>query len=181
MYTSYLVSFSGCKITKKILYMQEASSFFCIFHQNHATKLRKIKRRPEGLPLLPLMLRVILVAAHFPQIRLHGLFATGGVLLRLEVDLVLGDLHQVGLTSLDSRCHGAEACACIEFVGRERGAAFHFLTQVHAVTIRVLGCCYTVGTEQHLCARVLTVLARFAECAGYAVNTGTPFYMSHNS
>lgn len=122
---------------------------------------------------------IILVATNLPQVSLHGLFASGGVFLGLEVDLVLGDLREIRLAGLDSRCHGAEACACIEFVGRERGAAFHFLTQEKTVTIRVLRGCYTVGTKQHFVTAVLRVGSRFAQCAGYAVNTGTPFYFCH--
>ena len=125
------------------------------------------------------MLRIILIATNLPQVSLHGLFASGSVLLRCESDLVVGNLREIRLAGLDSRCHGAEACACIEFVGRERGAAFHFLTQEKTVTIRVLRGCYTVGTKQHFVTAVLRVGSRFAQCAGYAVNTGTPFYFCH--
>ena len=128
---------------------------------------------------LALMRLVVFAAAHFPEVRFHRFLASGSVFLRLEIDLVLGNLHQVGLAGLDSRCHGAEACACIEFVGRERGAAFHFLTQEKTVTIRILRSCYTVGTKQHLVTAVLRAGSRFTQCAGYAIDTGTPFYFCH--
>ena len=107
------------------------------------------------------MSEIILISADFPEVRLHRALASGSVFLLLERDLVLGDLHQVGLTGLDGRRDSGEACTSVELVGRERGAAFHFFTQIHAVTVGVLGCCDTVGTKQHLCTRVLRATARF--------------------
>ena len=42
------------------------------------------------------------------------------------------------------------------------------------------GRCRTVGCQQHLVARVLTALARLAQCAGYAIDTGTENYICHS-
>jgi hypothetical protein len=58
---------------------------------------------------------------------------------------------------------------------------FHFLAQVQAVTLIALGRGYAVRAKEHFGARVLTALARFTQCAGYAVDTGTPFYFCHDS
>ena len=157
---------------------------FIIFNLRHRVFLFFVFDYPIKHPLcapiaLPIVSLVVFVAAHFPEVRFHRFLASGGVFLRLEIDLVLGNLREIRLTGFDSRCHGAEACACIEFAGRERGAAFHFLTQEKTVTIRVFRSCYTVGTKQHLVTAVLRAGSRFTQCAGYAVNTGTPFYFCH--
>ena len=45
-------------------------------------------------------------SADLPEVRVHGLLAVGKVLLREEVDLVLGDLRQVILTRCDHRASG---------------------------------------------------------------------------
>ena len=47
------------------------------------------------------MCLVVLLSAHFPQVRTHRLLAVRKVLLCLEVDLVLRHLHQVVLACLD--------------------------------------------------------------------------------
>ena len=49
---------------------------------------------------------VVLESADLPEVRVHGLLAVGKVLLREEVDLVLGDLRQVFLTRCDHRASG---------------------------------------------------------------------------
>ena len=49
---------------------------------------------------------VVLESADLPEVRVHGLLAVGKVLLREEVDLVLGDLRQVILTRCDHRASG---------------------------------------------------------------------------
>ena len=119
-------------------------------------------KHPLCAPIaLPIVSLVVFVAAHFPEVRFHRFLASGGVFLRLEIDLILGNLREIRLTGFDSRCHGAEACACIELVGRERGASFHFLTQEKTVTVRVLCCRYAVRAKQHLGAAVLSVLTGF--------------------
>ena len=46
------------------------------------------------------VLLVVRIAADFPQVRLHGLLATGGVALREERGVVLVDLHEVFTTQL---------------------------------------------------------------------------------
>ena len=92
------------------------------------------------------MSEIILISADFPEVRLHRALASGSVFLLLERDLVLGDLHQVGLTGLDGRRDSGEACTSVELVGRERGAAFHFLTQVQTVAVGARGGCEVLST-----------------------------------
>ena len=111
----------------------------------------------------------------------HGFLAAGEVFLGEEGLLVGCDLAEILRAVADSFCYCGEADASEEFTFGRNGAALHFLAEVQTVTVRVLGCCYAVGSEEHLGARVLTILARFAERAGYAVDTGTPFYFCHIS
>ena len=91
---------------------------------------------------------VILLAANVPEVGLHGLFATGGVLLCEERGLVLGDLHQVFLTLLHHRCHRAEAVADVDLLrGKRRGASDGTqAADVEVLTVRVRGGCYAVGS-----------------------------------
>ena len=83
------------------------------------------------------------------------------------------------LTSSDCSCDSGEAYADTHLLGSHRSRAFHFLTQVNAVTVAAGGLCYTVCAKQHFCTAVLAVLTRFTQCAGYRINTGTPFYFCH--
>ena len=127
--------------------------------------------------------RVFLIvgsAFNHPIPGLQGLLASGEVLLRDEGLLILRDLAQVLTTIADSRCYRGEADASIEFAGARSRAALRFLAEVESVTVFRLGCCGTVRTKQHFCARVLSVLARFAERTGYTIDTGTPFYFCHS-
>ena len=121
---------------------------------------------------LALMSLVVRITAHFPEVSLHGLFATGLILLSSEVDLVLSDRVQIALTSLHSSSYSGEACASIQLFGRQRGGTLYFGTQVEAVALVGGGCRYAVGGEQHLRTRMLAALAGFAQCAGDTVDTG---------
>ena len=125
------------------------------------------------------VLRVVLVAADLPVPRFHGLLAAGEVLLGKEGLLVGCDLAEILGTVADGFRDCGEADASEEFTFGRNGASLHFLAEIQAVTVFRLGCCGTVGTEEHFGARVLTVLARFAECAGDMIDTGTPFYFCH--
>ena len=115
-----------------------------------------------------------------PEEGTHGLFAVRGVFLSSECGLVGGDLHEVFRTSCYSCCDCRETVTDTSLLRGHRGRTLHFLTQVQAVTIRIRGSGYTVSSEKHLVARVLTVLARFAECARHMVDSGTPFYFCHS-
>ena len=121
---------------------------------------------------LALVRLVVRIATDFPQVRFHGLFATGSVLLSSEVDLVLRDVVQIALTSLHSSRYSGEACASIQLFARQRSATLYFGTQVEAVAGIALRCRYAVGGEQHLRTRMLAALAGFAQCAGDTVDTG---------
>ncbi len=70
---------------------------------------------------------VVLISTDFPEVSLHGLFATGSVLLCREVLLVRGDLVEIALTSLHSSSHSGEACTSIQLVGRQRGRTLLFM------------------------------------------------------
>ena len=125
------------------------------------------------------MLRIIRIAADFPQVGEHRLLAAGGVLLRHEVDLILRDVLQVTLTSFDGAGYGRETVTSIDLVLAQRSRALHGFAQIQTVTLVALGRCRTVRAQQHFGTRVLTALARFCECSGYTVDTGTPFYFCH--
>ena len=118
------------------------------------------------------MLRIVLRAANFPQVRPHGAFAAGGVQLGCEVLLILGDLHQVLGAGLHHRCHLGETGVESELLRAEVRAACGCLAQVDAVAVFALGSRYAVGSQKHLLAGVLTALGRFGQCAGHVVNTG---------
>ena len=115
-----------------------------------------------------------------PQILFHGLLAARSVFLGIEGNLILSDLGEILRTVCYCGRNGCEALTDFTLVSGDRRAAFHLLAQVKTVTLRVGGRCYTVGTKQHLLTAVLGIRSRFAQCAGYAVYSGTPYYICHN-
>ena len=115
-----------------------------------------------------------------PEVLFHGLLAARLVFLGVEGNLILGDLRQILRTIGYCGSYGGEAVADIALVSADRRAAFHFLSQEQTVTVRVGGRCYAVGTKQHLLTAVLGIRSRFAQCAGYAVYAGTPYYICHS-
>ena len=119
-----------------------------------------------------LALGIIFLPAHLPQIRLHRLLAVSQVALCEEVDLVLGDFHQVLFARLHHLRHRPETVACLQLLRAQRRCAFHFLTQVQSVAVAVLRCRRAVCREQHLLAAMLRVLTRLCQCAGYTVYSG---------
>ena len=80
---------------------------------------------------------------------LEGLLAAGEVLLRHDRRLILGDAHQISLAGLDRSGYCGEACANCELLAGRLRTALYFLAEVESVAVRVLGCCYAVGTQQH--------------------------------
>ena len=137
-------------------------------------------RFPDGS--LAIVLGVVLLAAYFPQVRTHGLFTIGLILLRREVDLVLRDLREIFLTSLHSSCYSGEACACIQLLGRQRTRTLvrSALTDVQAGAVRVLRCSGTVGTDQVVTADVAVFLLRFCQGTLYILDTRRIGYFSHS-
>ena len=97
-----------------------------------------------------------------PQILTHGLVSAGGVFLRIERRQILGYMAQVFPASIDSLDDKLEAVTPCTLVGRHRRRTFGFLAQEQSVAVAACGCCYAVCTQQHLAARVLTALTRFA-------------------
>ena len=128
------------------------------------------------------VLRIVRVAAYFPQIGLHGLFATGGVLLLEEGCAVGCDLREVFDTLVDSCLYLAEA--------RTRCEAALRLADVHTVgvgladvetrAVGVFGGCGAVRTDEVLAVTVTIFLFRFCQGALYELNTRRISYFSHN-
>ncbi len=135
-----------------------------------------------GCPKVDLAARVLGVVsltADLPEVRVEGLFASCRVLLGLEGLLVGSDRGEVNRAICDRCFHCCEAGTYLDLLGGQSSRTFGLLAQIKAVTLIAFGGCYTVGAEEHFGARMLTVLARFTECSGYRVDTGTPFYFSH--
>ncbi len=133
-----------------------------------------------SLARLRSVLSVVLVALKLPQVLRQGLATAGGVTLREERGVVLVDLHEVFTTQCHCLAYRIEACPDEQLLCRRVGRALHLTADIHAVTVIARGSRYAVGTKEHFGTRVLTALARFGECSGYAVDTGTPVYFSHS-
>ena len=113
------------------------------------------------------VLLVVGLSADHPQIRFHGLFAIGGVLLCEESRLVLGDVREVFLTLEDHRCDCTEAVADVDFFGRHRSAAFVAvrIERVQTLAVRVSRCCRTVRRHQIITVIVTVLFLRSFQCA----------------
>ena len=121
-----------------------------------------VEREEKPMESLPLRVSgVVFVAAHFPEVGIHGLFAKSRVLLLDERLLVSRHLRQIRAAGLDRCPYSCEACASCELVCAQRGGTFGFLAEEEAVTIRTLRRCYSVGTEEHLFTTVLGIRSRF--------------------
>ena len=162
----------------------EMGTVYCCLRKKGAPKCPFFRRGspsangvPEREPLIVAL--VVLQPADLPEVRVHGLLAVGKVLLCEEVDLVLGDLGQVFLTCRYHRTDSLETLTDSSLLRFERRGTLGLTADIYAITVTA-GCrCYTVRAQQHLAARVLTALARFAQCAGNTVYTGTPYYFCH--
>ena len=115
---------------------------------------------------------IIFSTTDFPVPCEHGFLAVGLVLLRGESDLVVGDLREILLASLDHRGYRSEACADLQLLRTQRRGALLRGTEVQTVTLVVGRCRYAVGSQEHLLARVLTVVLGFGQRAGNVVDTG---------
>ena len=126
------------------------------------------------------MLGIIRLAADFPEVSLHGLLTTRLILLSREVDLILSDRVQIALTSLHSSCHGAEACASIQLVGRQRGATFVTVCfeGVDALTVGVRGCRSAVGGNEIVTVVVTILFFRSFQGSGDGFDTRRTYF--HN-
>ena len=129
--------------------------------------------------LTPWVLGVVSVAFDHPIPRFQCLLSSGQILLSQERLLIGCDFGEIFATSVHRLCYRREADACKELVLGRGCCAFGLLAEVQAVALVALCRRYAVGTEQHLRAAVLTVLAGFTQCARYGINTGAPFYMCH--
>ena len=131
---------------------------------------------------LTLMLCIILLAAYFPQVRAHGLFAAGGVLLRQEVILVGRDLREVALTSLDHRCYGCETLACLQLIAGRLGRAVVGvgLADIDSRTLVALGRRGTVRADEVVTMLVTILLLRFCQGSVDILDTRRISYFSHS-
>ena len=125
------------------------------------------------------MFLIVLSTTNEPIIGLEGLFAIGKILLREERLLVRRHQRQVLAAGFDRRCYSSEASASAKLVCSRRGGTLHLAADIDAVTVTARGGRGAVRAQEHLFAGVLTALARFGECSGYRVNTGTPLYFCH--
>ena len=125
------------------------------------------------------VLRVILLTTYVPEVRFHGLFASGGVALSEERCLVGTDLHQVLGAQAHCCSYLREARASGELFRLRLGRALHLAADIHAVTGIARGGRYAVRAQEHFLTVVMTGFGRFGECSGYAVDTGTPIDFCH--
>ena len=130
---------------------------------------------------LALVLRIILLAADLPQVRAHGLLATGKIFLRQECILVGRDLRQVSPTSLNHRSYGCETLASLQLIAGRLGRAEELAYHVDAGAGRVLGGCYPVGSQERVAVRAvgLTSFGTARQKAGNEVNTFCPLNFCH--
>ena len=127
-----------------------------------------------------LRLRAQLVILQVKDVLVEGLLAARGVLLGLEGGGICLDGREVLHAGMRGSRSGRQALLELQLVRGERvRVARYLLTQVQSVTLAVGGCCRSVGCQQHLVARVTAALARLAECAGYAIDTGAENYICH--
>ena len=130
------------------------------------------------------VLLVVRVTAYFPQVRLHGLFAIGGVALSEEVRLVGRDLHQILAAREHSCCDFREARASGELfrlrLGRARNSAQ--TADVQTAATFAGGSRYAVGSQNHLLvSRVLRLGVDLHQCAGNRLHGVIPFHFCHSS
>ena len=162
-------------------------SYFRLFSALFLHTIKKCRRflsrtRIGATPALATrMLLVVSRTLDHPVPSLQRLLTSGQILLGDEGHLVLGDLREVLRAGSYCCRYSREADTSKQLVSSRTGAALYFLAQVQAVTVRVLGSCYSVRTEQHLGAAVLAVFSRFTERTRYAIDTRAPFYFCHNS
>ena len=135
-----------------------------------------------GAGLAVAVLRIVRVAAYFPQIGLKGLFATGGVLLLEEGLAILSDLREILDTLVDSCLNLGEASARCE--AARRHADVHTvgvsLADVETRAVGVLGGCGAVRTDQVITVTVTIYFLRFCQGALYELNTRRISNFSHN-
>ena len=123
-----------------------------------ADLLQPLFRRKPRLRLA-VVRGVVLCAADFPQVRRHGLFAGGEVLLGDEVQLVLRDLVQILAAGSDHRAHLGEALAERQLFGRGLRAAAVLAYGVDTRAVGVGRRRHTVGSQE--CVTVLAVRSTF--------------------
>ena len=133
--------------------------------------------------ILAVVLGVILLAADVPEVRFHGLFATGGVLLLEEGCAVGCDLREVFDALVDSclylgearaRCEAALRLADVLTVGVG-------LADVETRAVGVGGGCRAVRTDQVITVAVTIYFLRFCQGALYELNTRRINDFSHVS
>ena len=132
---------------------------------------------------LAVVLCVVRSTAYSPEVRTHGLFATGGVLLREEILLVLRDLGQIVRALLNGCLHSGEASADSKLFVGQRSRTSDRTQAAEEETITTFRCsrCYTVGSKNHLlvcCVRRL--LVDFNKRSADGFDGVSPFYFCHS-
>ena len=127
------------------------------------------------------VLLIIQRTANFPQVGVHGFLTKGAVLLSQEVLLVFGDVLQITLTGFHQQANRCEARTSVELVGARLGAANVgvLLAHIQTAAVRVLRCCYTVGTDEVITMVVTIFLLGFSQGAAYGLNTRRISYNCH--
>ena len=127
------------------------------------------------------MICFVRLLADFPQIGLEGLFATGGVLLRLEGLAVLRDRHQIGHAGGYHLSDVAEFLAAVHLCGGNGFGAVVRAYHVDTGTNGVGGFRNAVRCQECiLVIRVRFALFRaFAQKAGYVIDTFCPCDFCH--
>ena len=126
------------------------------------------------------VLLVVLLTADVPEVRLHGLFAAGGVALSEEVRLVGRDLHQVLAAQTHCCSDFREARTSGELFRLRRGRTVVLTYHVDAGAIRVGGSRYAVRSQQRVSVRAvqLTLFRTRTQEAGYKIDTLSPLYFA---
>ena len=108
------------------------------------------------------MLSIVLQTADVPVVRLHGLLTARVVPLSQEVNLVLGDLHEVAATVVNHLCDALESLTSPYRVRAARLHEVRLIAQVNAVTRIARGGSPAVRRKQHSTMFVRLFLTAFA-------------------
>ena len=131
-----------------------------------------------GVGLAARVLRVVLLTANVPQIRLEGLLAVRIILLCKEVSLVGVDIHQVLFASLDSSSDSCEASACPELIAVR--CCVPCVTVcckgVHPLTVGIGGRCHSVYGNQVIAVVVSVLFFRSFHGAADGLDTRCAYF-----
>ena len=133
--------------------------------------------------MLALVLGVVLGTADFPEVGVHGCFASRCVLLRLEVNLVLRDFGEVLFARRDHGLYGGESFACREFRHRRLCSASVGIrfSDVESRAIGVLCRSDAVCSDEVVAMFVTVNFFGFCQCTLYELDTRGVGNFSHSN